>query len=82
MKDGVIAEGYKLTEVGVISIDWEVKKLGDCLIKNPDYGINAPAVPYSDNLPVYIRITDISEDGKFYLNRRYQLSILNLLDIT
>jgi type I restriction enzyme S subunit len=45
--------------------EWEEKKLGDCLIKNPDYGINAPAVPYSDNLPVYIRITDISEDGKF-----------------
>ena len=45
--------------------EWEVKKLGDCLTKNPDYGINAPSVPYSDNLPVYIRITDISEDGRF-----------------
>jgi len=44
---------------------WEVKTLGDCLTKNPDYGINAPSVPYSDNLPVYIRITDISEDGRF-----------------
>ncbi|MFM6153395.1 MAG: restriction endonuclease subunit S, partial [Sphaerospermopsis kisseleviana] len=35
------------------------------MIKNPDYGINAAAVPYSDMLPTYIRITDISEDGNF-----------------
>ncbi len=65
MQDGVIPDGYKLTEVGVIPCDWEVKRLGDCLYKNPDYGINAAAVPYSSNLPVYIRITDISEDGHF-----------------
>ena len=45
--------------------EWGVQKLGSCLIKNPEYGINASAVPYSDNLPVYIRITDISDDGKF-----------------
>ena len=29
------------------------------------YGINAPAVPYSDRLPAYIRITDITEDGRY-----------------
>ncbi|MDJ0511799.1 MAG: restriction endonuclease subunit S [Crocosphaera sp.] len=45
--------------------EWEVKKLGECLIKNPDYGINASAVPYSYSLPTYIRITDISENGRF-----------------
>jgi type I restriction enzyme S subunit len=45
--------------------EWEVNKLGECLVKNPDYGINAPAVTYSDQLPIYIRITDISENGRF-----------------
>ncbi|NHH82492.1 restriction endonuclease subunit S [Burkholderia gladioli] len=45
--------------------EWEVKRLGDCLLSNPDYGINAPAAAYSDNLPVYIRITDIDDDGRF-----------------
>jgi type I restriction enzyme S subunit len=60
-----IPQGYKQTELGVIPDDWEVKKLGDCLIKNPDYGINASAVPYADSLFTYIRITDISEDGNF-----------------
>jgi type I restriction enzyme, S subunit len=57
--------GYKETEVGVIPEDWEVALLGDCLSAHPDYGINAPAAPYSDRLPVYIRITDITEDGRF-----------------
>jgi type I restriction enzyme, S subunit len=50
--------------------DWKIKKLGDCLTKKPEYGINASAVEYSYNLPTYIRITDISKDGEFmYKNK-------------
>lgn len=60
-----IKPGYKRTEVGVIPEEWEVKALGDCLLGRPRYGINAPAVPFSDRLPAYIRITDITEDGRF-----------------
>ena len=45
--------------------EWEVKPLGDCLRSRPDYGINAAAVPFSDKLPSYIRITDISEHGRY-----------------
>jgi type I restriction enzyme, S subunit len=45
--------------------DWVEKKLGNCLLQNPDYGINASAVEFSETLPVYIRITDITEDGRF-----------------
>lgn len=45
--------------------EWEVKTIGDCLEEKPSYGINAVAVPYDSNLPAYIRITDISDDGKF-----------------
>jgi type I restriction enzyme S subunit len=45
--------------------EWAVKRLGDCLLSRPDYGINAAAVPFSDKLPGYIRITDISEHGRF-----------------
>lgn len=47
---------------------WEVKKLGECLKTNPDYGINAAAVPFNDTLPTYLRITDISDDG-YYVNQ-------------
>jgi type I restriction enzyme S subunit len=45
--------------------EWEVKPLGDCLLSRPQYGINAAAVPFSDKLPSYIRITDITEHGRF-----------------
>lgn len=45
--------------------EWELKALGDCLSARPTYGINAPAVPFSDSLPTYIRITDIDEAGWF-----------------
>jgi type I restriction enzyme S subunit len=49
--------------------EWKKKMLGECLMKHPDYGLNAPAVPYSDNLPTYLRITDISDEGLFLKNQ-------------
>lgn len=49
--------------------EWEEKNLGQCLSQHPEYGINAPAVPFSDNLPTYLRITDISVDGYFIRNQ-------------
>lgn len=45
--------------------EWSVAKLADLLLQRPTYGINARAVPYDLRLPAYIRITDITEDGKF-----------------
>lgn len=45
--------------------EWKSTELGKCLLKHPEYGIGAAAVPYSENLPTYLRITDISVDGKF-----------------
>ena len=45
--------------------EWSFKSLGECLLASPDYGINAPAVNYLDRLPAYIRITDITDDGRF-----------------
>ena len=44
--------------------DWEIHQLGQCLSRHPEYGINAAAVLYAENLPTYLRITDISEDGQ------------------
>ena len=56
--------GYKQTEIGVIPEDWEIVNLRSCLSSHPDYGLNAPAVSYSDQLPKYLRITDITDDGR------------------
>ncbi|GAB4253209.1 MAG: restriction endonuclease subunit S [Saprospiraceae bacterium] len=65
IKDSHIPPGYKKTEVGVIPEEWEVKRLGECLAKPPKYGINAPSVAFDDSLPKYLRITDITEDGRY-----------------
>lgn len=58
-------EGYKETKLGWIPEDWEIKTLGDLSIIKGDYGINAASVNYDSKLPTYLRITDISENGKF-----------------
>ena len=38
-------------------------RLSDLCIGSGSYGIAASAVPYSNNLPTYLRITDINDDG-------------------
>ena len=57
--------------------EWKVKKLRDCLLSRPDYGINAAAVPYSDKLPTYMRITDISEQGRFRPDPRVSVNAID-----
>ncbi len=60
-----IPQGYKDSPLGVIPKEWEVKRLGSLCINNGDYGLNAPATDYSVDLPTYLRITDIDDNGKF-----------------
>lgn len=64
-KDKHIPSGYKPSPLGPIPEDWEVKKLGDLCENKGDYGLNAPATDYSVNLPTYLRITDIDDNGNF-----------------
>ena len=54
--------------------EWKEKPLGGLLLQHPDYGINAPAVPYSEELPTYLRITDISEDGYFLRDQKVSVA--------
>lgn len=55
--------------------DWEEVRLGTLLDRPPDYGVNAAAVPFSDRLPTYIRITDINDDGQFTSRARVSVDI-------
>ena len=48
-----------------IPSDWIVKNLIDCCLIKGEYGINAAAVEYAEELPTYIRITDIDDDGYY-----------------
>lgn len=45
--------------------EWNEVSLLDCCIKKGEYGLNAPACEYSPELPQYIRITDIDDNGKY-----------------
>lgn len=54
---------FKKTSVGDIPVDWEVKELCELCARGPEYGANVQAVEFRDDLPRYVRITDISPDG-------------------
>ncbi len=45
--------------------EWVNTPMGMLLSGAPDYGVNAAAVPFSENLPKYLRITDISDDSRY-----------------
>lgn len=62
---GVVSADFKQSEVGPIPLDWRVAPLREFLQCAPRYGVNAPAIPFDPSYPAYIRITDITEDGRF-----------------
>lgn len=47
---------------------WEKVYLKDVVIGKGKYGINAPSVEKSSELPTYLRITDISDEGYVHTN--------------
>lgn len=55
--------------------EWTNALLGKLLIGSPDYGVNAAAVPCADNLPKYLRITDISEDGQYLPGKQVSVDL-------
>ena len=59
---------------------WETKRLGEFLVSHPQYGINAASVSYSDRLPAYIRITDITEYGQYAPNPRVSVYARDVTD--
>jgi type I restriction enzyme S subunit len=55
--------------------EWETVPMRSLLTRNPEYGLNAPAVPFSGDLPTYLRITDINEDGRFLCTSKVSVGI-------
>jgi type I restriction enzyme S subunit len=56
--------------------EWDAVPLGGLLSRNPEYGVNAPAAPYSESLPTYLRITDIDDDGRFLSESKASVDIV------
>lgn len=63
-----VREGYKITELGEIPSEWEVKKLGEITIGKGEYGIGASATDYIEGKPRYLRITDIGDSCRLLFN--------------
>lgn len=57
-------QGFKKTDIGSLPSDWTVESLGKRLAGSPKYGINAAAVAYDSRFPTYLRITDITDEGR------------------
>ena len=73
----MVKQGYKQTEIGVIPEEWKIASLKDLSDGRFTYGVNAPAIPYAPPLPNYIRITDISDDGRFMRESRKSVDCQN-----
>ena len=56
--------------------EWDFVPLGKMLKAPPDYGVSAAAVPYDAGLPKYLRITDISEDGRYLEEKKVSVDIV------
>ena len=55
--------------------EWGDASMGTLLMSSPDYGVNAAAVPFSEHLPKYLRITDISEDGRYLPEKQVSVDL-------
>ena len=49
--------------IGTVPAGWEVVRLGN-VCGPPEYGATASAQPYNPLLPRYVRITDLTDDGR------------------
>lgn len=59
--------------IGNIAYGFEIRPLKYCLSQALKYGANESGVPYDELLPRYIRITDITTDGKLKSNGKLSL---------
>jgi type I restriction enzyme S subunit len=60
---GIGHKEFKDSKVGKIPKEWELKKLIEVTEGTPMYGANSSSREYDENLPRYVRITDISDEG-------------------
>lgn len=59
---------------GKIPLGWKFLRLKDVIREAPAYGANASAVPFSEELPKYIRITDIDDFGNIIEENKASIS--------
>ena len=60
---GEHSEWREVPGLGTIPASWKAVHLGQ-VCEAPQYGAGAPARPFDSSLPRYVRITDITDDGR------------------
>ncbi|RJP57549.1 MAG: restriction endonuclease subunit S [Ignavibacteriales bacterium] len=65
----------KIDWFGQIPSHWTVRKLKACLESKLQYGANSSGVSYDENLPRYIRITDITSDNELSHDNKLSLTL-------
>ena len=63
-----------MAKVFPFSTLWQQKKLKDLCLYSGEYGLNSPAIPLSASFPLYIRITDIDDNGEYLSNHRVSVN--------
>ncbi len=56
-------EWKEVAGVGTVPACWEVVRLGE-VCASPQYGASAQSRPFDPQLPRYVRITDVTDDGR------------------
>lgn len=74
----MVNQGYRKTDIGIIPDEWSVIKVKDIVTVPLSYGVNSAAVEYDSNLPQYIRITDITDDGRYDSSNKVSIDIESL----
>jgi type I restriction enzyme, S subunit len=59
---------------------WQKKFLRECIIGKAEYGANSPSIAYSNDLPRFVRITDITDSGKLRDTDKRSINIPNSKD--
>lgn len=60
----MVASQQVITPEAGLPQGWSCQSVGGVIERHPSYGINAAAVPLRGDLPVYLRITDITKQGR------------------
>jgi type I restriction enzyme S subunit len=59
----VKSEEFKDSPWGKLPQNWEIKTLGELANNNGEYGSGSAALEFNPDLPRYVRITDITDEG-------------------
>lgn len=71
---------FSVSKNRIDNFNQNIASLKDCIIGKAQYGANAPSMPFVENSPRYIRITDLNDDGYLIAEDRVTINSSNYED--